>query len=103
MNLVYLKKDLTTIAFGIIAHGCNCQGVMGAGVAKRLRTKWPEIFKPHKTICDVYKTNQDELLGQVCFVEISNDLIIANIFSQKFYGNDKNKKICELKCNYYWI
>lgn len=41
-----VKGDITT-AFdhgcNIIIHGCNCLGIMGAGVAKALADKWPQV------------------------------------------------------------
>ncbi len=32
-NLLEVKK-------GIIAHQCNCKGVMGAGIALQIKKKW---------------------------------------------------------------
>lgn len=29
---------------GIIVHGVNSQGVMGSGVAKQIKDKWPEAY-----------------------------------------------------------
>ena len=31
--------------FDLIAHGCNCHCVMGAGIAKVIRDTWPEAYK----------------------------------------------------------
>ena len=36
----------------VIAHGCNCFGVMGAGVAKAVRDKFPKNFDRYKGLCD---------------------------------------------------
>ena len=47
----YLTKDITTVDRGIIAHGCNCQGVMGSGVARFLRDKYPQIFPEYAKMC----------------------------------------------------
>lgn len=33
------------------AHGCNCAGAMGRGIALQFRTKWPEMHKQYKNIC----------------------------------------------------
>ncbi len=30
--------------FDVIAHGCNCQHVMGAGLAAQIRRHWPEAY-----------------------------------------------------------
>lgn len=42
------KGDLIELAergdFDIIVHGANCQNVMGSGIAKLLRNRYPEVF-----------------------------------------------------------
>lgn len=38
------KGDLLAIDRGIIIHGCNCQGVMGSGVAEAVRRKYPTVY-----------------------------------------------------------
>ena len=88
MKLTYLQKDITTIDRGIILHGCNCQGVMGSGVAKALRDKWPQIFLPYEGLCHAFRNKQHLLLGNVCFVDIDNQLVIGNMFTQQYYGKD---------------
>ena len=40
----YIVQDITTVEPpGIIAHGVNCQNIMGSGVAKALFQKWPLV------------------------------------------------------------
>ena len=34
-----------------LAHGCNCQGSMGAGIAKGLRARYPEMFEEYRKRC----------------------------------------------------
>lgn len=84
----YLKKDITTVDRGIIAHGCNAQGVMGSGVAKFLRDKYPQIFDKYNKICTVskIKNREDQLLGTVDVVEVGPELYVANCFTQHLYG-----------------
>ena len=43
-NLNIINDDLLNSPDRIIVHGCNAQGVMGAGVAKAIRTKYPEAY-----------------------------------------------------------
>jgi O-acetyl-ADP-ribose deacetylase (regulator of RNase III) len=33
------------------AHGCNCQGSMGAGIAKTFRARYPEMYEEHRRRC----------------------------------------------------
>ena len=39
----YKIEDITKATEQVIAHGCNCQGRMGAGVAKAIARKWPKV------------------------------------------------------------
>ena len=73
-------------------HGCNCHGVMGSGIAKAIRDKWPQVFIPYATECNMYPFDQrDQLLGKIKFVDITPELIIANAFTQVKYGYDKGR------------
>ena len=89
--LTYLTKDITTVDRGIIAHGCNAQGVMGSGVARFLRDKYPQIFPRYHALCESAKANEDSILGNVDYVTIKDDLIVANCITQHLYGYDKGK------------
>ena len=81
----YIKKDITTVTMGVIAHGCNCQGVMGSGVAKAIRDKWPGAYEAYKRM-PIGRT----MLGtaQVVNVDDQDQLFIANCFTQIFYGKN---------------
>lgn len=105
-NLHYLEKDITTVEHGIIAHGCNCQGVMGSGVAYFLKQKYPQIFPRYNSICVEAKVNnrEAELPGYVDFVTIRGrienskthaELAVANCFTQHLYGRDDKYAIPE--------
>lgn len=80
-----IKKDITTVTRGIIAHGCNCQGVMGSGAAKAIRDKFPEIFPPYYGFCRDGGFEKD-LLGEVVFVYVAPQLVVANMLTQHRYG-----------------
>lgn len=77
-NIVLTNKD-------IIVQQVNCLGKMGAGVAKAIYTKYPEVRKEYlkfhkKEIKKVSKTS--DLLGLVQFVDVSDGKIVANVFGQ---------------------
>lgn len=42
--LKYVVGNLLESGADVVAHCCNCHKVMGAGVAKALRLKWPRIY-----------------------------------------------------------
>ncbi len=53
MPIIYVSGDLFENEHGVeaFAHGCNCQGSMGAGIAKNFRALYPEMFKEYRTRC----------------------------------------------------
>lgn len=81
-------SNICLVTEGIIVHGCNAQGVMGSGVAKQLRAKYPDIFYRY---CEHLNDRLDQdinPLGSVCFVPVTNTLVVANAITQEFYGRD---------------
>ena len=79
-------SDITKITHGCIMHQVNCQGVMGAGVAKALYTKYPVMKQSYLDFCAKYPTPQDRL-GQFQPIKIKDGLYVCNSFSQLEYGN----------------
>lgn len=75
-NIIFAPEKL-------IIHGCNCQGKMGAGVAKALRNRFPLIYDEYYKL---YKSS-GLILGTVQFVYIPKDnKYIGNCMTQFFYG-----------------
>jgi O-acetyl-ADP-ribose deacetylase (regulator of RNase III) len=92
-RIEYRKGDLFSYVPGyrtILAHGVNCQGVMGSGVAKTFKQKYPEAFEDYLYFFKKYKYENDVApLGvSRLFYSCSNDLLLASMFTQEFYGND---------------
>ena len=82
----YIKGDILNVTKGIIVQQVNCIGVMGAGLAKQIRDKWPDIYDSYKT--RIHSTeNTKELLGKTFFDYVENNLFIASIFGQYYYGH----------------
>lgn len=77
----YINGDLFKVTNGVIAHGCNCLGVMGAGVAKIVRERYPEAYTRYYFTCVTY--SPDDLLGVAQIIKVTKDLYIANCFTQK--------------------
>ena len=67
----------------IIVHQVNCCGVMGAGVARAIRNKWPKVFESYHRTCK--KFEDYELIGKTLPVAI-DDKLILNVFGQRLYG-----------------
>ena len=73
----------------VICHQVNCQGVMGSGVAKAIREKWPDVYRLYKIRC--HDRDSEDLLGSVCWAENGQLQMIANMFAQNLYGYDGNR------------
>lgn len=82
--IIYKQGSLLNVTEGIIAHGCNAQGVMGSGIAKQIRDKYPEAYQTYLLQCQ----SKPGLLGSTSLVEVTKTLKVANCITQEFYGRD---------------
>jgi O-acetyl-ADP-ribose deacetylase (regulator of RNase III) len=64
-----------------IAHGCNCQGSMGAGVAKGLRERYPEMFAEYRRMCKAEPRAFN--LGDAWMWRAPGGLVIFNLGTQE--------------------
>lgn len=53
MPIQFVSGDLFANRFNAkaLAHGCNCQGSMGAGVAKTIRARYPAMYEEYRSRC----------------------------------------------------
>jgi O-acetyl-ADP-ribose deacetylase (regulator of RNase III) len=53
MPIEFVRGDLFANRFGAraLAHGCNCQGSMGAGIATGFRDRYPEMYEEFRRRC----------------------------------------------------
>ena len=70
----------------VIVQQVNCLGVMGAGLAKQIATKWPVVKLHYTNLCRGFEAHSPELMGEVQFVEVSESVYVANLFGQNGYG-----------------
>ena len=93
-RIEYRKGDLFSYVPGyhtILAHGVNCQGVMGSGVAKTFKEKYPRAFDDYIHFLKCFDNYGCAPIGEVCFTRVGNDLTLASMFTQEFYGKDGKK------------
>lgn len=83
MQIQYKTGDLLTASEPVIVHGCNAQGVMGSGVAKLIRAKYPGAYDAYEAR---HKT-RGLRLGEVIWADCSGH-IVANAVTQEYYGRD---------------
>jgi len=81
-----INQDLLAVASGTIAHQVNCQGVMGAGLAKKIADKWPCVRTQYLQFVSHNQSRQIDMMGLVQYVQVSDTLYVANCFAQRGYG-----------------
>lgn len=50
--MIERNGDVFTTDAYYIGHGVNCTGVMGAGIAKTVREKFPQTYYEYKRVCE---------------------------------------------------
>lgn len=89
-----IKGDLLKTDCRIIAHGVNTLGVMGAGVARALANKYPNLERQYREFIEnevnTWVPNRNFLLGLVNYTRF-DDKIICNVFIQNDVGRDGKK------------
>lgn len=83
MTIRVVDGDLLEAQEHIIGHQVNCQAVMGSGVAKALKSRYPRIYTAYMEYCSGKKP--EELLGKLQIVELEGKWA-ANLFGQLNYG-----------------
>jgi O-acetyl-ADP-ribose deacetylase (regulator of RNase III) len=53
MPVQYVEGDLFVNRYGAaaFAHGCNCKGVMGSGIAVQVKKRYPALFEEYRALC----------------------------------------------------
>jgi len=84
----YVRGNLFSTDCDIIAHGCNCRGGFGKGIAAHMAKLYP---KAREAYLRKYKTEGWQL-GDVQFVQ-NNGKIIANCATQDRYWKTGAKTV----------
>ena len=81
-----VEGDLFDVTEGAIVHQVNCRGVMGSGVARAIRDRWPIVYEQYRRWFS-FGYQGTELLGQCQVVNVGDGLFVVNLFGQDNYGN----------------
>ena len=102
----HVKGNIFDSDADAILHQVNCQGVMGSGVAKQVRERFPTVFQYYKSLCEYDKQvmadrglTKSTLLGRIQVVHKEDytvrvkdkdvsPQVIVNLFAQDKYGYD---------------
>lgn len=81
-----VRGDILHANTAFICHQVNCMNAMGAGLAKSIYTKWPEVKSEYHKFC-ASAESPEKLLGQIQVVPIrGTGLAVINVFGQLNYG-----------------
>lgn len=80
-HIEYRTGDLFQAAEGdadALAHGCNCAGAMGRGIAVEFKRRWPEMYEEYRRQCKDGRFN----LGGVLPWGTPEGLVVYNLGTQ---------------------
>ena len=87
MTITETEGDLLDLfskkAFSAIAHGCNCTNVMGAGIAKQIRGKYPKAYATDKEFVRGY--GFECIIGLYSYIDTENGKLF-NLYTQLLPG-----------------
>jgi O-acetyl-ADP-ribose deacetylase (regulator of RNase III) len=82
MKIKYVTGDLLQAPEQYVLHGCNAKGVMGSGVAKLIRDKYPKAYQDYRNSYDSHGLS----LGSIVPSKQPDGKIILNAITQETYG-----------------
>jgi O-acetyl-ADP-ribose deacetylase (regulator of RNase III) len=86
--LKILKGDLISLAeegmFDVIIHGCNCLCNMGSGIAKTIKSKYPQVYSVD---CQTVKGDKGKL-GSYSSISVGHrsEFVVVNAYTQYSYS-----------------
>jgi O-acetyl-ADP-ribose deacetylase (regulator of RNase III) len=96
MKIEYRKGDLFQTEIQTIVHGCNAQGVMGSGIAKIIREKYPKAYERYVNEHNTNGLNLGKLVVVPCgdrVKDFANYKIIVNAITQEFFGRENDRYV----------
>ena len=89
MGIRYVSGDLFANDYGAraLAHGVNCKGSMGAGIAVGFRERYPEMYEEYRRRC---KAVPRELNPGDCFLwKVTDQPWVFNLATQEDYWRSR--------------
>lgn len=86
-----IKGNLLDATEDVIAHQVNIEGVMGGGLARDVRIKFPAVFDAYAKFCKEQE-NKGQLLGAIQSVPINERQCICNLFAQSLIPIDATRR-----------
>jgi O-acetyl-ADP-ribose deacetylase (regulator of RNase III) len=70
-----------------LAHCCNMQNVMGAGIAKYIKRLYPEAYEADTK----WFLNKNPDFSHMSMAKIGVNRYVANIYGQRYYGTENRQ------------
>ncbi len=85
MTIQYVTGDLFANRYGVeaFAHGCNCQGSMGAGIAVSFKERYPAMYGEYRRRCKAQPRQFN--LGDAFLWEEQGSPAVFNLGTQEKY------------------
>jgi O-acetyl-ADP-ribose deacetylase (regulator of RNase III) len=83
MSIEYVHGDVLKAPVELVAHGVNCRGGFGKGIAGQIAKLYPQVREKY---LEKHRT-EGWKLGDVQYVEVSSKLTIINCATQDEYWN----------------
>ena len=77
-----INKSSENKALNVLVQQCNCQNVMGKGIAKAISTAYPEVARADNAT----KAGDRAKLGTYSYARVKENVVVANAYSQYNYG-----------------
>lgn len=96
MTIEFVNGDLLDALdnqeVNVICHVVNCRGVMGGGIAKSIRERYPSVYKDYRELYQKIGGGAD-LLGysQICCIDPEGVKTVFNLHAQLDYGTHKRQ------------
>ena len=77
-----INKSSENKALNVFISQCNCQNVMGKGIAKAISTAYPEVARADNAT----QAGDRAKLGTYTYARVKENVVIANAYGQYNYG-----------------
>lgn len=87
-TLTYIKGNLLDAQEKVIAHQVNCRGVMGGGIAKSIKKKYPIVYEKYLERYKEEKGREEMLAGTIDIIYANENRTVINLYGQDSYGRN---------------
>lgn len=87
-NLKIVKGNLLDSDCDIIVHQANCLGIMGAGIARQIKFRYPEVYEADLNFKESLASKKR--LGKYSKAKV-DDKIVVNLYSQFGMGIEERQ------------